>query len=63
MARILRGGLIQVSNPINDESKPIEEIQKAALDKHLPFIDQAGEQGVIEAKEKGTEYCQHKNPA
>jgi N-carbamoylputrescine amidase len=46
MARIVKGGLIQCSNPVNDESLPVAEIQKAAFDKHLPFIDQAGKEGV-----------------
>ena len=46
MSQIVKCGLIQCSNPINDESVPVAEIQKAMLDKHLPFIDQAGEAGV-----------------
>ena len=46
MARIVKGGLIQCSNPINDESLPVAEIQKAAFDKHLPMIEDAGKQGV-----------------
>jgi beta-ureidopropionase len=39
-------GLIQASNPINDESKPVSEIQAAMLEKHLPMIHDAGKQGV-----------------
>ncbi len=39
-------GLIQASNPINDESVPVAEIQKAMLEKHLPMIDDAGQKGV-----------------
>ncbi|NUN16485.1 MAG: acyltransferase [Myxococcales bacterium] len=46
MARIVKCGLIQCSNPINDESKTVAEIQQAMLEKHLPFIEQAGSQGV-----------------
>ncbi|MEZ4366835.1 MAG: nitrilase-related carbon-nitrogen hydrolase [Kofleriaceae bacterium] len=46
MARIVKSGLIQASNPINDESKSVAEIQQAMLEKHLPMIRQAGEQGV-----------------
>ncbi|MCA8956278.1 MAG: acyltransferase [Planctomycetes bacterium] len=46
MTRILRGGLIQCANPINDESRPVKEIQAAMFDKHLPFIEQAGARGV-----------------
>ena len=33
MARIVKGGLIQCSNPVNDESTPVADIQKAAFDK------------------------------
>jgi beta-ureidopropionase len=46
LPRIVRGGLIQCANPINDESVPIAQVQAAALEKHLPLIEQAGEQGV-----------------
>jgi N-carbamoylputrescine amidase len=46
MARIVRGGLIQCANPINDVSKPIETIKQAAFDHHLPFIDAAGKKKV-----------------
>lgn len=46
MARIVRGGLIQCANPVNDESQPVAAIQKAALETHIPFIEQAGKAGV-----------------
>ena len=46
MSQIVRCGLIQCSNPINDESRPVAEIQQAMLEKHLPYIDEAGEKGV-----------------
>ncbi len=46
MSQIVRCGLIQASNPINDESVSIADVQKAMLDKHLPFIDQAADKGV-----------------
>ncbi|MAF65869.1 MAG: acyltransferase [Planctomycetes bacterium] len=46
MARIVKGGLIQCANPLNDESRPVAEIQAAALEKHLGMIEQAGEAGV-----------------
>ena len=45
-SHIVRCGLIQCSNPINDESRPVAEIQQAMLEKHLPFIDEAGRRGV-----------------
>ena len=43
---MLKGGLIQCANPVNDEAKPVAEIQAAMLEKHGPMIDRAGEQGV-----------------
>ncbi len=46
MARTVKCGLIQASNPINDESVPVADIQKAMLDKHLAMIDEAGKAGV-----------------
>ena len=46
MARTVISGLIQASNPINDESKSVAEIQAAMLEKHLPMIHDAGKQGV-----------------
>ena len=44
--RVVRCGLIQCSNPINDESRPVAEIQKAMLEKHEPLIEDAGRKGV-----------------
>ncbi|HEX6976323.1 MAG TPA: nitrilase-related carbon-nitrogen hydrolase, partial [Vicinamibacterales bacterium] len=33
-------------NPINDESRPVAEIQSAMFEKHLPMIEEAGKKGV-----------------
>jgi len=46
MSRIVRCGLIQCSNPVNDESQPVAVIKQAMIDKHVPLIEQAGESGV-----------------
>lgn len=46
MARKVISGLIQASNPINDESVSVADVQKAMLDKHLPMIHEAGKKGV-----------------
>jgi len=46
MARIVRGGLIQCENPVNDESKPVHVIKEAALAAHIPFIEDAAKKGV-----------------
>ena len=43
---VVKSGLIQCSNPINDESQPVEKIQKAMLEKHLPLIEEAAKKGV-----------------
>ncbi len=46
MSQIVRCALIQCGNPINDESVPVEKIQKAMLDKHIAYIEEAGKKGV-----------------
>ncbi|MBM4106963.1 MAG: acyltransferase [Phycisphaerae bacterium] len=45
-SRVVRCGLVQCSNPINDERRPVAEIQQAMLAKHEPMIDAAGRKGV-----------------
>ena len=42
-ARIVTGGLIQAAAPITDPGAPIEKIRKAAIDAHMPFIEEAGQ--------------------
>jgi beta-ureidopropionase len=46
MPRKLIGGLIQCSNPINDEAAPVAKIKQAMFDKHVPLIEEAGRKGV-----------------
>ena len=46
MTRVVKCGLIQCSNPVNDESRPVAEIQAAMFEKHLPMIHEAGKKGV-----------------
>ncbi len=46
MPRKLVGGLIQCSNPVNDESLPVAKIKQAMFDKHVPLIEEAGGKGV-----------------
>ena len=46
MARKVIGGLIQLSNPLNDESATVPQIRDAMFDKHLPYIEEAGKKGV-----------------
>jgi len=46
MPRVVKGGLIQCANPINDNTTPVAEVARAAFEKHLPFIEEAGQKGV-----------------
>ena len=46
MSRSVKVGLIQASNPVNDENATVQDIQEAMLAKHLPMIDDAGHRGV-----------------
>lgn len=46
MARNVVGGLIQCSNPLNDESRSVKDIADAALAKHIPLIEEAAKKGV-----------------
>ena len=46
MSRVVKAGLVQCSNPLNDETSSIAEIKDAALKKHLPFVEAAGNAGV-----------------
>ena len=46
MARTVLGGLIQMSNPLNDANASVEQIRNAMFEKHLPMIEEAGKQGV-----------------
>ena len=42
MPRKLVGGLIQAAAPLADPSVPIDKIRKAAIDAHIPLIEEAG---------------------
>jgi beta-ureidopropionase len=46
MARNVVGGLIQCGNPLNDPGASIAAVRDAMLEKHLPFIEEAGKKGV-----------------
>lgn len=46
MARKIKSGLIQMSIPKTEGEGSIAEIKQAMLDKHRPFIEEAGNQGV-----------------
>jgi len=46
MSRIIKSGLIQMSLGMTEGEGSISEIMQAMEAKHIPFIEQAGEQGV-----------------
>lgn len=46
MPRIIKSGLIQMSLPLTEGEGTIAQIKQAMLDKHLPYIAQAAQQGV-----------------
>ena len=46
MARNIKSGLIQMSLPMTEGEGTIKEIMDAMVQKHIPFIEDAGKQGV-----------------
>ena len=46
MPRVLKSGLIQMSIPKTEGDGTIEEIKSSIEEKHIPFIRDAGDQGV-----------------
>jgi beta-ureidopropionase len=66
VSQIVRCGLIQCANPVNDESVPVADIQQAMLDRHLPWIDKAGEAGVqilcLQEIFNGPYFCPSQDP-
>jgi beta-ureidopropionase len=66
MSKVVRCGLIQCSNPLNDESKPVAVIQKAMLEKHLPMIEEAAKKGVqilcLQEIFNGPYFCPSEDP-
>ena len=46
MPRVIKSGLIQMSIPKSEGDGTIEEIKSAIVEKHIPFIEEAGKQGV-----------------
>jgi N-carbamoylputrescine amidase len=46
MVRMIKSGLIQCSLPMQEGEGSVEEIKEAMFNKHIPFIDEAGEKGV-----------------
>ena len=66
MSEIVRCGLIQCANPLNDESRPVEEIKEAMFQKHVPLIEQAASKGVqilcLQEIFNGPYFCPSQDP-
>ena len=66
MARNVVGGLIQLSNPINDPKVPVQKVAQAMLEKHLPLIEEAGKKGVqilaLQEMFNGPYFCPSQDP-
>jgi beta-ureidopropionase len=45
VAKKIIAALIQLKNPINDETKSVEVISNAMFEKHMPYIEEAGKKG------------------
>jgi N-carbamoylputrescine amidase len=65
-SNIVRCGLIQCSNALNDVTRPVSEIQQAMVDKHLPMIEEAGKKGVqilcLQEIFNGPYFCPSQDP-
>ena len=46
MSKMVKSGLIQCSLPISEGEGTIPEIVEAMIQKHIPFIEEAGKKGV-----------------
>ena len=66
MARIVRGGLIQCSTPVNEGEGSISEIRDAMYAKHLPYIEEAAQKGVqilgLQELFNGPYFCPSQDP-
>ena len=66
MARQVLGGLIQAAAPITDPSAPIDKVRKAAIDVHIPLIEEAGKRGVqilgLQEVFNGPYFCPSQDP-
>ncbi|TVQ95033.1 MAG: acyltransferase [Deltaproteobacteria bacterium] len=66
MSDIVRCGIIQCANPINDESRPVAEICEAMMVKHEALIHEAGRKGVqilcLQEIFNGPYFCPSQDP-
>lgn len=66
MARIVRGGLIQCSTPLNEGQGSLAQIRDAMFDKHVAYIEEAGSKGVqilcLQELFNGPYFCPSQDP-
>src|SRR5881628_249833 len=66
MPRKVLGGLIQCHAPLSDPAAPIAKVKAAALDAHIPFIEEAGKRGVqilgLQEVFNGPYFCPSQDP-
>src|SRR5215204_5531808 len=66
MPRRVLGGLIQAATPLTDQSLPVERIRQAAIDIHIPLIEEAGKRGVqilgLQEIFNGPYFCPSQDP-
>jgi len=64
--RAVVGGLVQLSNPLNDPSAPVTKIRDAMVEKTLPYIEEAGKRGVqilcLQELFNGPYFCPSQDP-
>ena len=65
-SKTVRCGLIQCSNPLNDETRSIADIQAAMVEKHINYIEDAGKKGVqilcLQEIFNGPYFCPSQDP-
>ena len=65
-SKTVRCGLIQCSNPLNDETRSIADIQAAMVEKHIKYIEDAGKKGVqilcLQEIFNGPYFCPSQDP-
>src|SRR6266567_477725 len=66
MPRKVIGGLIQCHAPLSDPAAPIAKVKKAAVDAHIPLIEEAGKRGVqilgLQEVFDGPYFCPSQDP-
>src|SRR5262245_65779956 len=66
MPRKVVAGLIQAAAPLTDPTAPIATVREAAIDVHIPLIDEAGARGVqilgLQEVFNGPYFCPSQDP-